>query len=222
MTGEGRYREDEVREIFERAATDPGGRALASSEGLTLAELQAIGREVGLDPGRIADAATALELRRGAQPRRTWLGMPVTVGRSVDLPRAPTDEEWERIVADLRQTFSARGKVRTEGNLRRWSNGNLYACVEPTDDGWRLRLGTTKGGASEFNVTGAVLLGAAILVALVMILSGRFAEDMLGPLLLAMGGGGILTYNALQLPAWANERETQMENVATRARALLE
>src|SRR6185436_7829751 len=100
MTDERRYGEEEVAEIFEAAASHRGSdeRALSSTGGLSLGELQAIGGEVGIAPERIAAAAAALDLRRGAAARRTLLGIPVAVGQAVDLPRAPTDREWEMLV----------------------------------------------------------------------------------------------------------------------------
>src|SRR3982750_2302596 len=95
MTDERRYGEDEIAEIFQAAANPRGpGHALSSAGGVSLQELQAIGGEAGIAPERIADAAAALDLRRGAAPRRTHLGMPVSVGRTVDLPRAPPAREW--------------------------------------------------------------------------------------------------------------------------------
>ena len=55
MTEERRYLEEEVREIFEAATTesDSRGRALSPGQGLTLAELQDIGGEVGLSSVQI-------------------------------------------------------------------------------------------------------------------------------------------------------------------------
>jgi hypothetical protein len=60
-------------------------------------------------PERIADAARSLERRPPLlATRATQLGVPYAVGRTVDLPRAPTEREWELILADLRETFQAR------------------------------------------------------------------------------------------------------------------
>jgi hypothetical protein len=120
MTDERRYHDEEVAEIFEAAATPQRSnpRALSSGDGLTLEQLQEIGREVGVAPERIAKAATALDLRRSALPQRTTLGMPISVDRSVALPRASTDREWELLVGDLRETFYARGKDRSQGEMR--------------------------------------------------------------------------------------------------------
>src|SRR5262245_501835 len=109
---ERRYREDEVREIFELAASrkvlDPISRG--SAQGMTLAEIQSIGSEVGLEPDRLARAAATLDTRPIRPARKSW-GMPIEVGRVVPLSRDLTDQEWEQLVTELRSTFAARGKI---------------------------------------------------------------------------------------------------------------
>lgn len=224
MTDERRYGEDEVREIFELATSkdEPPPPALAERRGLTLEELQGIAREVGVEPARVADAAAALEARGNVLPRRTRFGMPVSVGRIVELPRAPTDLEWQTLVGELRHTFGARGKVAAHGELREWSNGNLHVCVEPAETGYRLRMGTVKGTASTFNQLGIVGLLMALFMVIAFAAQGRLAGNIFGPLLLAMLGGGALGANWIGLPRWADERERQMAYIAERAVAMLE
>jgi hypothetical protein len=223
MTDERRYGDEEVATIFERAANPDvsAGGAVTSAGGLTLRELQAIGAEVGLAPERIADAAASVEVHRGAAPRRTHLGMPISVGRTIDLPRPPTDHEWEQLVVELRQTFGAHGKQVSQGNLRSWTNGNLHAYVEPTDAGYRLRLGSTKGDAVATGRLGVGGLVAALIFALVMLMIGELDEDAAPALIFAMMGIVALAYNAFRLPAWAQRREEQMECIAGRARTII-
>jgi len=98
MANERKYREDEVKEIFDFAVSrdDVGRPAISDEGGLTLAELQEVGLEVGLEPGRIAEAALALDARREVLPRRAFLGVPISVGRIIDLPRALTDRVFCR------------------------------------------------------------------------------------------------------------------------------
>ena len=222
MTNERTYGEEEVAAIFKAAAAQrgTGSSALATTDGFTLAELQAIGSEVGLAPERVAEAAAAVDMRRGALVRRD-IGMPVSVGQSVDLPRAPTDREWEMIVADLRETFGARGRVGSRGEVREWTNGNLHAFVEPTPTGHRLRLGTTKGNALASNRAAGAALAMAVVWLMVLAVSGGLPEAIFLPLVFVLMGSGALTWNALRLPGWAQEREAQMEGVAARARTLL-
>jgi len=222
MTDERRYGEDEVAEIFEAAANPRGpGRALTSTGGFSLAELQAIGGEAGIAPERIADAAAALDLRRGVAPRRTHLGMPVSVGRTVELPRAPTDREWELLVAELRETFGAHGKESSQGGLRAWRNGNLHAYVEPTDSGHRLRLGTVKSNGIALGRVGVTAFLAALVMFVFLLAGGEVGDSIIVAGLFGAMGAVALGTNALRLPRWADEREDQMERIAARATALI-
>jgi hypothetical protein len=221
MSPQRTYDDDEVREIFAVAAR----RELASPQptaapGLTLAELQEIGREAGLDAGEVARAAAALETRALTAPARTSLGMPIEVVRVVPLPRAPRDAEWEQLVGELRATFGARGRVASQGGLREWANGNLHACVEPTGNGYRLRLGTVKGDARSLNavagvgfVAGAVGLGSALL--------GGAPQDVFVPAFIATSSIAAFGANILRLPRWADTRRRQMDFIAARAAAII-
>lgn len=216
------YDDDEVREIFAAAAqrklADPGATA---APGLTLAELQEIGREAGLDTVEVARAAAALETRTLEGPARTSLGMPIEVVRVVPLPRAPADAEWEQLVGELRATFRARGRVVTQGGLREWANGNLHACVEPSGSGYRLRLGTVKGDARSLYAVGAAvfLTGAA---GLGSALSGGAMQDAIVPGMIAASGIAAFGANFLRLPRWADTRRKQMDFIAARFAAIMD
>lgn len=226
MTTEREYDEDEVRQILDLAVTldqssqpavTPGGSA-GTGRGLTLAQIQDIGREVGVDPQRIEQAARAVAVRGDALPRRTSMGMPIAVGRTVELPRALTDREWELLVVDLRETFGARGRVRSEGGIREWWNGNLHALVEPTPRGYRLRLGTLNGAGVARNRLGVIaLLVGGLGLAMVSIPAGGSYEVVIPAAL----GLAALGSNLVRLPRWARTREQQMERIAQRVAGLL-
>jgi hypothetical protein len=220
MTDQRRYTDDEVREILGRATSpeEAGRPAVGRSEetGMTLAELQSIGREVGIEPTQIARAAAALDRSGRRVPRRKLLGMPVGVGLVVDLPRAPTDREWEILVSELRQTFEAKGRVESHGDLRSWTNSRLHAHVEPTPTGYRLRLGTLKSNAFLMDAAGF----GALVVGGVTLAAGGLA-DLAEPMIMAAMGAVALVANRIRVPAWARTREQQMEYIAERARQLI-
>ena len=223
---ERRYSETEVSAIFERAAKASeaeGTRVpLASSEGMTLAQLQEIGREVGLSPVAVADAALSVD-RGGRQTTRKMLGLTVGVGRSVDLGRKLTDEEWERLVVDLRETFDAKGSQKSEGNFRQWTNGNLQALLEPTPTGHRLRLRTVKGNSLTWMMAGAGMIAIGGLVAAARALGiGDQALDLTRFGFIAAMGIGAFAVGALQLPTWARERRRQMAGIVERIAARTE
>ena len=84
MSDERRYSDEEVEEIFRSAASDPVGRpGLPARDGLTIAEIQAIGREVGMSPEQISAAAARLDRTSVPAPRTTALGLPIGTATSV-------------------------------------------------------------------------------------------------------------------------------------------
>jgi hypothetical protein len=214
---ERRYTEEEVAEIFQRATEAQHGdvRRLPSGDGTTLEALQEIGREVGIAPELIARAAHSLD--RGGQPiKRRFLGLPIGVGRTVELERRLSDAEWERLVIDLRETFDARGVLRQDGAFRQWTNGNLQALLEPTETGHRLRLRTIKGSAYALMMSGLGMLGIAGLALVKALVSGFGVAELSSVAVLVALAGGLFGVGALQLPTWSRTREHQMEEIAAR------
>jgi hypothetical protein len=218
-----RYSEAEVAAIFERAteAHVPSQRQLPPSEGMTLAQLQDIGREVGIAPESLAQAAQTMEIE-GRATSRTFMGLPIGVGLSVDLGRKLTDDEWDRVVVDLRETFDAKGKQSREGSFRQWTNGNLQALLEPSGAGHRIRLRTMKGDARGLIVGGLAMFGFAASAAALALLRGGVDDRGLVMAIgtLAAMGIGMLASGAAPLPAWARLRGRQMEEVAARVAAV--
>jgi len=218
-----RYGEDEVREIFTLAtaagASDPS--LPGEPGGLTLDELQRIGREAGIHPARVAEAAKSLDARGRAAPVRRSFGLPIGVSRVVDLPRAPTDREWERLVSEIRTTFGTRGKTTSSGGLREWSHGNLHVCVEPTADGEQLRLSTLKDDGAVLNGLAVVMGGVSLLMGAVVAAAGRPEKAL--AIVAMFGGMAIFSFaaNLIRLPRWARERDRQMESIAEHAVKLL-
>jgi hypothetical protein len=218
-----RYGDEEVREIFSLATTgntrDPS--LPAESGGLTLDELQRIGQEAGIEPARVAQAAEQLDARGRPAPVRRSLGLPVGVSRVVDLPRAPTDREWERLISEFRTTFGTQGSATTSGGLREWSQGNLHISIEPTEHGEQLRLSTLKDDGIALNGLGVVMSGMSVLMGAVVAAAGKPGKALV---ILGMFGGMALAAfgaNLIRLPRWARERERQMEAVAEHAVKLL-
>jgi hypothetical protein len=220
---ERRYGDEEAREIFSLATTgEARDQSLpADSRGLTLDELQRIGEEAGIEPARVARAAEQLDARGRPAPVRRSFGLPVGVSRVVDLPRAPTDREWEQLVAEFRTTFGTQGHTPTSGGLRQWSQGNLHISVEPTERGERLRLSTLKDDGIALNGLGVLLAGMSVLMAAVVAAAGKPEKAL--AVLGMFGGMALFAFgaNLVRLPRWARERERQMEAIAEHAVRLL-
>jgi hypothetical protein len=218
MTDQKRYSEQEMAEILERAtAEEPASGAVSpSGGGLTLPQLQEIGGEVGISPARIADAARAVGSREGAGLQKRYLGTPRSVSRVVPLARPLTDDEWNRLVVDLRETFDAIGTVKVHGPLRSWNNGNLQVHVEPDGDGYRVRMKTTKGSTGPLTGVAASLAVMGMLLMMTTAGAGAGSWGFVMPAAFITAGLGQLGYIRAMLPGWARERAAQMEGLAER------
>ncbi len=219
---ERRYTDAEVAEIFQRAAEaqHTSQPSLPMAEGMTLAQIQEIGREAGFAPEHLSYAATALE-RQTAKSERRFLGLPIGVGLTVDFGRRLSDAEWDKLVVDLRETFDAKGVLKHEGSFRSWTNGNLQALLEPTETGQRLRIRTIKGDARGLMLGGLAMFAAGAITAIAAVVNGGAADPgMMSSLgTLAAIGTGMFGAGALRLPGWARLRRRQMEQIAARATA---
>jgi hypothetical protein len=219
---ERRFNEAEVAAIFERAteAQQPGLQGSSSSaDGMTLAQLQDIGRDVGIPAESIALAAQSIGKVQPSTSRRTRAP---TRRRADGQSRSKlSDEEWEQLVVDLRETFEARGTVRTEGSLRQWTNGNLQALLEPTLSGHRIRLRTIKGDALGMIVGGIGMVGAATTMLIAGAVSGALGDRgmLMAMTFLGITGVGMFASSAIRLPGWAKTRRKQMEEIAARLAA---
>jgi len=135
-----RFSADEARRIFARAARRQ--HAASATDGLTVAELTAIGKEAGLDPALVA--AEAASERAAQQAQATWHGVPVGIRRSRLLPARLSDAEWERVVDLLRAECKTPGTAEQIGRRREWtghsgssssSSSSLRVRVEDRPEG---------------------------------------------------------------------------------------
>lgn len=211
---ERRYADAEVSAIFRDAAAEAQRHLLAAGsaqEGLTLSELQSIGKEVGLSADAIAHAAVALDVQQSGTVRR-WLGLPIGVTRTVDLPRKLSDDEWDRLVVRLRDVFNATGQTRVDGGLRQWSNGNLRVRLEPTSAGQRLHLSTMNGPAQSYLRGG---LAALVFSLFFMIGSTAVIEANIPGIVTGLIGAAFVGRAVFGLSGWARLRGRQMEEIAS-------
>jgi hypothetical protein len=125
-----RFSDDEVRLLLARAVERQEGvarTALTAKAGLTLAELQEIAAEVGVEASHIESAAREVVLRR-----ERGLPMPLEIDRHAIahvrvLDGAVDDSAWERLVHDRRDTFGVHGSLSTFGAAREWASGDQTA-----------------------------------------------------------------------------------------------
>jgi len=220
MSSEHRYSEEEIAEIFRTASENQaaGGNAGSANAGLTLSELKQIGSETGISADQIAHAAAQLRLEKKAEPESILLGLPVSASHQVEFEGPLSDDDWNRLVAQMRIAFRASGKTHNEGEFRSWRNGKLQISVEPTSNGHRFQMSTYKTSAK------AALLGTAaggIVATTLLVAAMLFGQmDVRDMVILGLFAGvslGAFSINFLTLRRWAALRKSQMVSLAERA-----
>lgn len=209
------FSEDEARDIFARAAerqhaTDTQG------EGLTLAELQDIGRAAGLDPEHVA-AAVAEAGQRPVTPA-VVTGVNVTPRTSRLVPGEMTDPVWEQVVARLRQTFGAQGIATDVGRVREWTSGsgsNLMLTAEPAPGGTLVTIMTSREesgkGIIQLPIYGAV--AAAMMATFLALGDFPSAYPWLIPALI-LGVTLLIALGIRQsLSSWSARRQGQFDGL---------
>lgn len=219
-----RYSDEEIARIFKTATqTAEVVPQPPASGGLTLSDLQEIGREVGLSEEAVARAASRLDhavvvgRRLPAGITRRYFSLPIRVGTSVELSRTLSDAEWEQLVADLRTTFDADGVIRVDSGRREWSGGGAHAVLEHTASGERFTLHLSKRSAPAWMWSAIVTFNAAAAL-FVPALAGLSINPIFvrAPVVLLGAGLAMFAYSAIKLPSWARSRRQQVDGVFTR------
>lgn len=226
---ERRFNGDEIAEILRLAtsapAALPGDSPVApapTKDGLTLAELQQIGTEVGILPEQMAEAAQALVVQSPTPLPGPFLGLPRAVSRTVPLPRGLSDEGWDRLVVKLRETFGAAGTVEIRGSLRSWRHGDTEVHLEPAGAGSRVRMVSRRSDAMALLVTGGILVAMGGGLLSLATLTGEPVAVQIAAGVVAAIGAGEISWGRWAVPRWGRTRETQLEDVARGRWASLE
>ncbi len=215
-----RFSEDEIRQVFERAAAEVERARSRAPEGLTVDEMAEVGEASGIPRAFVEAAARHVRLGAPDASVGTFGPVPTSVRRSVRLLEPPTDALWQRLVGDARRTFDAVGRTGGPGEERAWRNGNLRMTLEPDGDGSRLVLRTDKAQRTQaLALVGLTQLAAAAAI-LVAALSAGEGFPWGVAVVFAVLGAVLLGASWAGQKRWAETRATQMADLTDRASAL--
>jgi hypothetical protein len=206
-----RYNEEEfaliLRKASELQASDRGGSAPGTSEGLTLDEIRSIAVEAGMDTEAITRAASLLGLleweERGSLAAAIF-GGPSKYHLEFEVPGTLPSEELGRILAEIRRSWEHQGEASEVLGGLQWktARGELSQVtvnIAPRGEATHIQIVGDRNGASAVTFV-FPMMGAAILVGA---LGGTFEPtSVAGIVSLITGtlGAGFLTARTL----WAS------------------
>ena len=176
-----------ARAIFRRAAEhqEMARAALqADADGLSLADLQSIGAEAGIDPAYIAAAAAELQTDEADEDVPWWYAGSPTIEAEAVVPGTITDGPvWAAMVRELRDAFADDGTATQLDTTLEWStnkNGrSIRVTATPEAYGTRIRIGqSTKDSAQVIAILTGTFLSASLLLGSLFAM-GSFDSDVL-------------------------------------------
>ena len=133
---ERKFTDREVHEILKKAVARAPSQALVQREGLSLAELKAIGEEVGIEPARLEDAARAVALG-GSNRGSRILGAPTVINFERKVEGELEPEDTHEALSLIRRTMGLQGEVSEVHGALEWSAkgelGERYITLSPRD-----------------------------------------------------------------------------------------
>jgi hypothetical protein len=152
-----RFNEKEVALIIKRASELQQTEASSdSSTGMSLAELEQVAREAGLDPALVRRAATDLDTRVTDQKPNGFIGAPTALRleRTID-GEVPADE-FETLVLEMQRELGQVGAASTFGRSLQWtvqgvdrrrvSTRTVQVTISPRDGRTTIRIEERLGG----------------------------------------------------------------------------
>lgn len=207
-----RFGTDAAQAIFRRAAEHQEmaqAAVRADADGLTLAELQAIGTEAGIDPAYVAAAAAEFSTPEPTDDAPWWYAGPATIEAEGVMPGTITDGPvWAAIVRELRNAFDADGIATQLDNTLEWSfnraqgTESTRVTATPEQHGTRIRITQSMRELAQVGPMmggGFGLVGLAIGATLAL---GGGQPDVVGPMVVFMAlsvlflGAGIPLFRA--------------------------
>ena len=140
------YSDTEISAVLKRAAELHRDQGPTDTSGLTLAELEQIAAEVGIDPAFVKTAATELEEGRTDTGFHLW-GGPLSVDLERIVEGEVSEAKWEEIVMEIRLIFGAAGQTGQLGRSLEWIHGDqtgerAHVTLTPMAGQTRIRIFT--------------------------------------------------------------------------------
>ena len=113
------FTDREVREILKRAVENGPTEPLSSRRGFSLAELKSIGREVGIDPARLEDAARAVT-QKNDPLSNPIVGVPTIVRYQQTVDRELDPTRTVAALSVIRRIMGHHGEVSDVSGSLEW------------------------------------------------------------------------------------------------------
>lgn len=131
------YSEKQAGAILRRAVERSAAAGTEGSSGISLAEMERIAAELGIDPQHVRAAAADVS-------GRSTTGTPGVIDLEQIVPAELSEEAWDSILAELRRIFGDAGTTSAVGRARDWDlrqdHTNVHASLVSRNGSTKVHL----------------------------------------------------------------------------------
>ena len=141
-----RFTKEETAEIIRRSL-ELQAKSKETQVGTTSAlEIRAAAAEIGIDPTFIDQAISTRGRSLGTTVKKGFLGAVKTVTYEGVFPGTLSEDQWVKMVQNLRTTFSHKGEIETLGSTKEWYGTNNIAPIRfsVTSDNDEMKVSTSR------------------------------------------------------------------------------
>jgi len=193
-----RFNEKEVAQIIKRASEMQVDDATPASTttGMSLAELEQVAREAGLDPALVRRAATDLDTRVTERKPSLFVGAPTSLQLERTIDGEIPVEEYESLVLEIQRILGEMGTASTLGRTLQWtmspqsgrhhSGRTVQVVITPRHGHTTIRIDEPLGGLAGglfgglMGGMGGGLSGVAVGIGVGAFHSGTVAVGLMG------------------------------------------
>jgi hypothetical protein len=235
------FGDEQVNVILRRAMelqkadpADAGGDVVPEFR-MTLADLEQLARDVGIDPRHIRSAALEVSHGVSEQPERFRLaGGPSHFEIDGVAAGTVTPQQWESIVKALRSTFGGMGRAGQLGSSLEWTHSNNDLIHEVATFSPRPPSGGEGKGETEITLMSrqdglmvVSYLGGSLFALIALGVTMGVAKSLglpagEGAVIAVAGMGGVLATTRALLARWTRRRRAQLREAMERLRGMIE
>lgn len=221
---ERRFNEKDVGAILRRAAEiQEGVQAPEVTQGYSLPELEALGREIGIDPQIIREAVT--DVASTPEKKMYLSGASGTVVIDETADGILSAEAWEDIVLDLRKITGRPGVDTAKENKREWTGGydigslTLTAIVRDDKTHIRLLSETSVGIGLTWMIGGFITLLTSLFIGKALSRTGISWMITAGVIIIA----ALVMFLTVQslVRAWDRKNRPKLHSLVSKVQSLV-
>ncbi|MGV3721581.1 MAG: hypothetical protein ACO1SX_11785 [Actinomycetota bacterium] len=208
-----RYSEKQAGAILRRAVERSAAAGAEGSAGISLAEMERIAAELGIDPQHVRSAAAEVSGR----------STPGLVDLEEIVPAELSEEAWDLILLELRRVFRAAGAATAIGRAREWDTPNVHVSLVSRDGGTKVHL--MENHSSDLSV-GWVMWGffslfILFLAVLIGAKKGGPDQALINALVtVGLSGAAFLGIRA-SVQSWRQRQQERMQGLLRRVTGLI-